>query len=425
MKAAILTIGDELTCGYRLDTNTRTIAQRLAAIPLDVVLHLTVGDDEAAIRRALEVALREADVVIAAGGLGPTEDDLTRQAVAAHFGLPLVEDGEALARIQARFARLGRPMSPSNRVQARVPQGSEVIQNDRGTAPGFYLQQGGKHLFVTPGVPHEMEGMLEGFILPRLRRLVERDHHVRRAVLKVYGLPESEINERLGEMMARGRNPLLGLLPHLGTIAVEVVATGRTSEEAESLLAADLQRLRERLGRYIISEDGWDLPEVVADLLLERGWSVAVAEVGTGGLVVARLSEAEGAERWLRGGFVFASVEQAAGWAGVGEGEADLAVRLASAARRAGEADVGIGVGPLVLPGGDSEQGPYGAASVGIDLRGKVRHRVLRFPGDRSRAREWAVGRVLASVRDALLDVRPPRTRFGGMAELRPRVKGL
>lgn len=405
MKAAILTIGDELTCGYRLDTNTQTIAHRLAAVPLDVVLHLTVGDDEGAIRRGLEVALEAADVVVVAGGLGPTEDDLTRRAVAAHFGLPLVEDAEALARIRARLARRGRPMLPSHRAQARVPQGSEVIQNDRGTAPGFHLQRGGKHLFVTPGVPHEMEGMLEGFILPRLRRLVERDHHVRRAVMKVYGLPESEVNERLGEMMARGRNPLLGLLPHLGTIAVEVVAAGRTSEEAESLLAADLQRLRERLGRYIVSEDGRDLPEVVGDLLADRGRSVAIAEVGTGGLVVARLSEVGGADRWLRGGFVFASAEQAAEWAGVREGEADLAVHLASAARQAEEADVGIGVGPLDLSAESGGRSLHGTVSLGIDLGGKVRYRTLRFPGDPSRAREWAVGRVLASMRDALLEV--------------------
>ncbi|HHS97252.1 MAG TPA: CinA family nicotinamide mononucleotide deamidase-related protein [Chloroflexi bacterium] len=401
MKAAILTIGDELTCGYRLDTNTRTIAQRLSAVPLDVVLHLTVGDDEGAIRRGLEVALEEADVVVAAGGLGPTEDDLTRQAVAAHFDLPLVEDAEALARIQARLARRGRPMSPSDRSQAQVPQGSEIIQNDRGTAPGFYLQRDDKHLFVTPGVPHEMEGMLEEFILPRLRRLVEKDHHVRRAVLKVYGLPEPEINERLGEMMARGRNPLLGLLPHLGTIAIEVVAMGRTAEEAESLLAADLRRLRERLGEYIISEDGRDLPEVVADLLRERGWSVAVAEVGTGGLVAARLSEPDGADRWLRGGFVFASVEQAARWAGMEE-EADLAVRLATAARQARGTDVGIGVGPLAFPEGD----PYGTVPVGIDLHGEVLHRRLRFPADPTRAREWAAGRVLALVREVLLEGR-------------------
>jgi nicotinamide-nucleotide amidase len=217
MRAAILTIGDELTCGYRLDTNSQVLSRRLALLPADVILHLSVGDDLEAIHRGLDVALEAADVVVITGGLGPTEDDLTRQTVAAHFGLGLVEDAEALARIRERFARFRRTMPESNRIQAQVPAGSTVIYNERGTAAGFYLPTGGKHIFVTPGIPYEMEGMLEGFILPRLRALVEDGRHVQRAALKVYGLPESEINERIRPMLARDRNPLLGLLPHRGS----------------------------------------------------------------------------------------------------------------------------------------------------------------------------------------------------------------
>ena len=180
MKAAILTIGDELTCGYRLDTNSKTISRRLATVPLDVILHLTVEDDTEAIHKGLRTALDAAGVVIATGGLGPTEDDLTRQAVATYFGLELVEDAGALARIRERFARRGRGMPESNRVQAQVPAGSTIIYNDRGTAAGFYLPADGKHLFVTPGIPYEMEGMLEEFILPYLRELVGAGRHVRR-----------------------------------------------------------------------------------------------------------------------------------------------------------------------------------------------------------------------------------------------------
>jgi len=165
VKAAILTIGDELTCGYRLDTNSQAISRRLTLLPIEVILHLTVGDDLGAIRHALRTVLDAADVVIVTGGLGPTEDDLTSQAIAAHFGLELVEDAEALARIRERFAHRGRTMPESNRVQAQVPAGSTIIYNERGTAAGFYLPVDGKHLFVTPGIPYEMEGMLEGFIL--------------------------------------------------------------------------------------------------------------------------------------------------------------------------------------------------------------------------------------------------------------------
>jgi len=405
VKAAVLTVGDELISGYRLDTNSQAVSRRLAAVPLDVVLHLTVGDDEAAIARALEVALAEADVVIVTGGLGPTEDDLTRQAVAGYFGVDLVEDAEALARIRERFTRRGHPMPPRNRVQALVPRGSQVIHNDRGTAAGFYLQHGGKHLFVIPGIPYEMEGMLDSFVLPRLRRLVSGTQHMRQAVLKVYGLPESEVNRRLGSMMARGRNPVLGLLPHLGTITVEVTARGASPGEAEALLAADIESLRERLGRHVISEDGRDLPQVVAEMLEERGWTVAVAELGTGGLVAARLSSPAAPHRWFRRGIVFGSAEDALGGLQEKPVDADLALVMASAVRNASGADVGVGVGRLEVPEDAPPHRPYGLVHVAVDVRGREAYRVLRFSGDRARVREWAADGVLALLREALLDL--------------------
>ena len=404
MKAAILTIGDELTCGYRLDTNSQAISRRLALLPAEVVLHLTVGDDLDAIHRGLRTALDVADVVIATGGLGPTEDDLTRQAVAAYFGLELVEDAEALAHIRERFARRGREMPPtmltSNRIQAQVPAGSTIIYNDRGTAAGFYLPADGKHIFVTPGIPYEMEGMLEGFILPRLQKLVGASRHVRRAALKVYGLPESEINERIRHMLARGRNPLLGLLPHRGTITVEVVAAAATPDKAETLLAADLAALRAKLGRYIISEDGRDLPQVVADLLVERGLTIATAELGTGGLVAARLTEPEGNERWFRRSAVvdeeIASLDKPRGGSLADE---ETALTMASTARYAASSDIGVGVGAVAIPKDGTPQRPYGAVHVAVNLRGQAACHRLSFNGDRARVREWAADGALALVR--------------------------
>lgn len=405
MKAAIFAIGDELTCGYRLDTNSQAISRRLTLLPADVVLHLSAGDEMETIQKYLGVALDAANVVIVSGGLGPTEDDLTRQAVAAYFGLELVEDGDALARIQERFARFGREMPESNRIQAQIPAGSAIIHNDRGTAAGFYLPADGKHIFVTPGVPYEMDGMLEGFILPRLRELVEDGRHIRRAALKVYGLPESGINERIRPLMARGRNPLLGLLPHRGTITIEVVAASSTPEEAERLLEADLAALRTELGRYVISENERDLPQVVADLLVERGLTIATVELGSGGLVAARLTEPEGSERWFRRSMIFSSEKEASGR---GKDSSltheDDALAMASSIRQTSPADIGVGVGPILVPEDSTPERPYGLVYVAVNIRGKETCRRLSFNGDRARARQWAADAALAQVRLRVLE---------------------
>jgi nicotinamide-nucleotide amidase len=400
MKAAVLAIGDELTCGYQLDTNSQFIARRLAALPADVVLHMSVGDDLNAIHTALHVAMHMtgADgapaVVVAAGGLGPTEDDLTRQAVAAHFGLALVEDADALAHIRERFTHRGREMPEGNRIQAQVPAGSQIIRNKRGTAAGFYLQvEGNRHVFVTPGVPYEMKGMLRDFVLPRLRELIGTGTHARRALVKVYGLPEPEVNERIRPMLARDRNPLLGLLPSMGTITVEVVAAGDTQEEAEALIEADVAALRAELGRYVISDDGRELPQVVADLLVERELTVAVAEVGTGGLVVARLTEPQGSERWFCEGSVLE---------GDPAGDAETLAR-ALAIRQATIADIGVGVGPLIFPEDSTADNPYGLIDVAVNVRGQETYRRLRLNGDRARVRQWAADGALDQVRLCVL----------------------
>jgi nicotinamide-nucleotide amidase len=401
MKAAVLTIGDELTCGYQLDTNSQFISRRLAALPADVVLHMSVGDDLHAIHTALHVALHmteveeEPAIVVIAGGLGPTEDDLTRQAVAAYFGLALVEDADALVHIRERFAHRGRQMPESNRIQAQVPAASRVIHNSRGTAAGFYLPvQGNRHVFVTPGVPYEMEGMLEDFVLPRLRELVGVGAYTRRAFVKVYGLPESEINERIRPMLARDRNPLLGSLPNMGAITVEMVASGASPEAAEALIAADVAVLRAELGQHVISDDGRGLPQVVADLLVARGLTIAVAEVGTGGLAAARLTEPEGAERWFREGSVLASDPA---------GDTEMLARVL-AARQAAIADIGVGVGPIVLPEDGTADNHYAVIDVALNVRGRETHRRLHVSGDRDRARRWAADGVLDQVRLCLLN---------------------
>jgi nicotinamide-nucleotide amidase len=397
LKAVILTIGDELTCGYRLDTNSQVISQRLSVLPVEIAMHLSVGDDQGSINTGLQVAHHVADIIVVTGGLGPTEDDLTRQTIAAYFGLGLVEDERALNLIKERFVRFGREMPHTSRVQAQAPAGSTIIYNDRGTAAGFYLSMNGKHLFATPGIPYEMEGMLEMFILPRLRELVGHGRHVHRAALKVYGLPEPKINDLIRPMLARDRNPLLGLLPDRGTITIEVVATGGTQEEADALIEADVTVLRDTLGWYVISDDERDLPHVLGDLLVEHGLTIATGELGTNGLVAARLTEPEGYSRWFRSGNLLDACSDTR----------DEGVELASAlaARQATIADIGIGVGPVVVPQDSTPERPYAVAHVAVNMRGQETCRRLSFNGNRARVREWIADAALALVRQQVLEL--------------------
>ena len=404
MKAAILTIGDELTSGYRLDTNSQWIAARLTPLPVEVTFHGSVGDTPAMIETGLQVALDAADCVVVTGGLGPTEDDLTRQVVAGYFCLELLEDAEALERMVERYARRGRRMPASNRIQALVPRGSQIIQNARGTAAGFYVQSGGRHVFVTPGIPFEMEGMLEDFVLPRIIALLGGDRQVRQAFVKVYGLPESEINERIRPMVFRDRNPLLGLLPHQGTITIELTAYAEIGKAADELIRADIVALREALGGYIISEDGRDLPQVVGDLLLERGMTIGTSEQGTAGLLAARLAAPAGSDAWFRGGTILCVESSAHGSQEPGASPETGALELARNARATTGADIGVGVGSVAVPPNSTIERPYGAVHVAVDLEGRQSVRALSFTRDRLQMREWAADAALAQVRLALLD---------------------
>jgi nicotinamide mononucleotide (NMN) deamidase PncC len=204
----------------------------------------------------------------------------------------------------------------------------------------------------------------------------------------------------LKRRLARGRNPLLGLLPHRGTITVELVAAGTTPEEAEALIEADLAALRAELGRYVISEDERDLPQVVADLLLERGLTIAAAELGTGGLVAARLTEPQGAERWFRRSAVLDEEIVSLGKPGEGDlADEETALTMAATARYVAQADVGVGVGAVAVPEDSTPQRPYGVVHVAVDVRGRRTCRRLSFNGDRARVRQWAADAALALVR--------------------------
>ena len=294
MHAEVMAIGDELTTGERLDTNSQWLSQQLAQIGVPVLYHSTVGDDLSAITAALEVAFRRAAVVVMTGGLGPTADDLTREALAAAVGRPLELRPDILAVIQSRFARGGRQMPPQNQVQALFPAGSRVIDNPHGTAPGIDLEcshQGkGCRLFALPGVPAEMIEMWDQSVRPAITSMTAASRVICHRRIKCFGVGESQLESMLPDLIRRDREPRVGITVHRATITLRITAAGPDEESCHQLMQPTLQTIRDCLGDLIFGEEDDELEDAVVRLLERRQQRLVVCEWGTAGLVGRWLS---------------------------------------------------------------------------------------------------------------------------------------
>jgi nicotinamide-nucleotide amidase len=302
--ASIISIGSELTSGQNLDTNSRWLSGRLSEIGVPTHAHLTIGDDLVAIVDAIAHAARHSAVILVTGGLGPTQDDLTREAVAAWAGVVLIEDAASLAAIQALFARRNRDMPERNRVQALVPAGAEVLANPIGTAPGIAITHGSATLFAMPGVPVEMNRMYADEVLPRLVAMglgsavtIERQIHC-------FGAGESAVEAKLLDLTRRDAVPEVGITVSDAVITLRIRATAKSAAECESMIAPVEATIRERLGDWVFGSDGQSIAEVTMKRLMNCGATVATAESITAGLVANMLAETPGASQHLLGGIV-------------------------------------------------------------------------------------------------------------------------
>ncbi|MFN3477482.1 MAG: CinA family nicotinamide mononucleotide deamidase-related protein, partial [Candidatus Methylomirabilales bacterium] len=307
MRAEILTIGTELLLGKGLNLNAPFIAERLTEAGIRVDFITTIGDEKGRIEAAFKLALERADVIVATGGLGPTEDDLTREALSAALGRPLILNERVLERIRRRFAERGLPMSRNNEKQALVPEGAELFENPRGTAPGLYIPIGRKAIVALPGVPSEMRPMLIEQVIPRLRRAFGLQGSIRTRILKLSGIAESQVDELIGDLMRVPSNPAITLLAHPGEVHVVLVAKGGSEGELERFLQRGEEKVRERLQDFIFGRDEERLEEMVGCLLQSQGKKVAVAESLTGGLVAHRLTNVPGSAACFEGGVVACS----------------------------------------------------------------------------------------------------------------------
>jgi nicotinamide-nucleotide amidase len=306
-QAEIIAIGSELTTGAKLDTNSQWLSLELAAIGIPVEYHTTVADNLEAMIGVLRDAVNRSEVVLITGGLGPTLDDLTRQALAELVQVELVLDEPSLEFIKALFAQRRREMPERNIIQAMFPKGSAPIRNPRGSAPGIWMEVPRKgsdtpaKVAAMPGVPSEMKFMFHNEVLPRLSG---GGRVIRRARINCFGVGESHAEEMLGDVTARGRDPEVGITVHEATITLRITASAATADDCEAKIAATRALIRERMGDLVFGEEDEELQHVVVRMLSERGLTLATAECGTGGLLASWLTDVPGYEQCYRGGLL-------------------------------------------------------------------------------------------------------------------------
>ncbi len=407
MKAAVLAIGDELVGGRTVDTNSAYLSERLAARGIHVVTHVTVGDDRAAIAGAVTDAAAQAGVVLITGGLGPTEDDLTRQGLADAMGVELVLNDACLAEIEAFFHERGRQMVPTNRIQAMLPAGAAPLDNRLGTAPGIAATLAGASVFVMPGVPHEMREMFDTQIAPRLP---DGAGAIVQHIVHTYGQGESDVGATLRDLMQRDANPVVGTTVAAGVVSVRVTARAESPELADELSRGTVAEVRRRLGDLVIGEDDETIASVVGAMLRRCGQTLATAESCTGGLIGERITDVPGASEYFLGGGVCYANDVKRDVLGVGQGLLDehgavsepVAAAMAAGCRERLGSDWAISTTGIAGPAGGTENKPVGL--VYIALAGPAGTDVHRhvFPGTRTFIRRRAALAALNYLRLAL-----------------------
>lgn len=413
--AEILAVGSELLTPFRQDTNSLFLAGRLDDVGIDVRWKTIVGDRRADLVAAVRHARSRVDLVVTTGGLGPTSDDLTREAVAEVLALPLEEDTAVMSAIRARFEARRIPMPDLNRRQALVPRGATVLPNPRGTAPGLWIDSGGTIVVLLPGPPRELEPMFDDHVMPRLRAR-SGGRQVRRRVIKTTGRSESAIDEVAEPVYSEWTGPVpvpidTTILAAPGLIELHLSARGDDAAALDRALDAGARRLADALGSAVVSIDGRGLEAVVGEALRARDYRIAVAESCTGGLLLGRLTEVPGSSAWVNGGVVAYADAVKIDQLGVdaqllrahGAVSEPVALAMSHGVRARLHAEVGVAITGIAGPDGGTALKPVGTVVVAAVTPGADVVRTFLFPGDRRMVRVQSVNAALNMVRTALV----------------------
>jgi nicotinamide-nucleotide amidase len=389
-KASIVSIGNELLNGQTISTNATYLSGRLLSIGIPVISSYTIGDDVDSIVRTLKFTSEDVDVVLVTGGLGPTDDDVTRQGLAKFFGRELLLQNELLERIKNFFAKRNLTMPEKTKVQAYIPAGAKALLNNLGTAPGIMAEYEGKLFVALPGVPAEMEEMFEKQILSELATSTTEQTIVMRK-LKCFGAGESTVAELLGDVMKRGRNPLINCTAQHGVITLCIAATAKDKDTAEQMAEEDEKMLRKRLGELVYGKGEQTLAEVVGEKLARQKKTIAVAESCTGGTLAKLITDVAGASRYFTHGWVTYSNKAKTGELGVpadliekyGAVSGQISEAMADGARKKAKTDFAIAMTGVAGPSGGNEQKPVGLTYISVVSDNHIETKRFIFSGNR------------------------------------------
>jgi nicotinamide-nucleotide amidase len=406
LNAEIIAIGSEMLTPFRLDTNSLWLTERLNSMGIEVKLKTVVGDDEARLEETIGDAMKRSEIVISTGGLGPTEDDITRKIFARVLKRQLIQEDAILEKIKARFARRNMPMPEINARQALVINGAQVLENNNGTAPGMLITEGKCTVVMLPGPPREMKPIFDASVASVLKQRVG-DLLIMRRTLSIFGLAESAVDELASPIYMQYQNPSTTILFKDGYIELHLTALARNEAEAVKLLDDLGGRLDEALGEYVFSRSNETLEEVVGQSLKLRGYTLATAESCTGGLLAGRITETPGSSEYFLEGVVSYSNEAKVNLLGApkelieahGAVSEEVAGAMAEGIRKRAGSTFGIGVTGIAGPGGGSDEKPVGLVYIALADDSQTTTRKFIFPGDRQFIRTLSVNAALDMVR--------------------------